>query len=99
MGPVRPYPATVETTAVVDHQTSVAFWGNRYSVPPGFGGVAMGPAPPAGTGSLEVVSPSGALVLTHTLAPAGSGDDGAHPRAPRGAREGRVGPVHQRTSL
>ena len=39
--PALPYPATIEAAAAVDHQASVAFRGNRYSVPPGFRGATM----------------------------------------------------------
>jgi transposase len=71
--PAVAYPATVETTAVVDHQASVAFRGNRYSVPPGYRAATMRLFHRLGTGSLEVVSPSGILLVTHSLAAPGAG--------------------------
>ncbi|HZT66313.1 MAG TPA: hypothetical protein VFA11_11045 [Acidimicrobiales bacterium] len=71
--PPVPYPATVEETAVVDHQATVAFRGNRYSVAPGLGGVTMTLRHRLGTATLEVFSPAGVLLVAHSLAPAGAG--------------------------
>ena len=71
--PVAAFPATVEITAVVDHQASVAFRGNRYSVAPGLGGTAMTLRHRLGTTTLDVVSPAGMLLVTHPLAAPGSG--------------------------
>ena len=71
--PAACYPATVQTTAVVDHQASVAFRGNRYSVPPGYRTATMRLFHRLGSGALEVVSPSGILVVTHRLAAPGAG--------------------------
>jgi transposase len=71
--PALPYPATVETTAAVDQRASVAFRGNRYSVPPGYRGATMKLFHRLGSGSLEVVSPSGILLVTHHLAAPGAG--------------------------
>ncbi len=41
--------------------------------------------------TIDVVAPSGAILVTHRLAPAGSGRPGAQPRAPRGPRGRRAG--------
>jgi transposase len=71
--PAGPYPATIEVAAPVDHQASVAFRGNRYSVAPGLAGVAMTLRHRLGTATVDVVSPAGALLVTHPLAPPGSG--------------------------
>ena len=71
--PVLPYPATIEVAAAVDHQASVAFRGNRYSVPPGLTGVTMTLRQRLGTNTLDVVSPTGVVLVTHRLAAAGSG--------------------------
>jgi hypothetical protein len=71
--PAAPFPATVEVTAPVDHTATVAFRGNRYSVPPGLAGVPMTLRHRLGTSALEVAGPAGALLVTHRLAPAGSG--------------------------
>jgi hypothetical protein len=71
--PALPYPATVETAAAVDHQASVAFRGNRYSVPPGYRGATMRLFHRLGSAGLEVVSPSGILLVTHHLAAPGAG--------------------------
>jgi hypothetical protein len=71
--PAAPYPATIEETALVDHQASVAFRGNRYSVPPGLAGVTMTLRHRLGTTSLDVVSPARIVLVTHELAPPGAG--------------------------
>ncbi|MDQ6724882.1 MAG: IS21 family transposase [Actinomycetota bacterium] len=71
--PAVPYPATVEVTRPVDDRASVAFRGNRYSVAPGLGGVELTLRHRLGTGSLEVFSPAGALMVSHRLAPPGAG--------------------------
>ncbi|MHB8463360.1 MAG: Mu transposase domain-containing protein [Acidimicrobiales bacterium] len=68
-----PFPATIEVAAPVDHQASVAFRGNRYSVPPGLAGVTMTLRHRLGTPTLDVVSSAGIVLVTHTLAPPGSG--------------------------
>jgi len=71
--PAAPYPATIEVLAAVDHQASVAFRGNRYSVLPGLAGVTMTLRQRLGTTTLDVVSPAGMVVVTHKLATPGSG--------------------------
>ena len=71
--PAAPYPATIELTAPVDHRASVAFRGNRYSVPPGLAGVTMTLRQRLGTTTVDVVSPAGIVLVTHQLAAAGSG--------------------------
>ena len=71
--PPVPYPATIEVSRIVDDKATVAFRGNRYSVPPGLGGVELGLRHRLGTGTLEVVSPGGAELVSHRLAIAGTG--------------------------
>ena len=71
--PWAPYPATVVVERIVDDNATVAFRGNRYSVPPGLGGTTMTLRHRLGTTSLAVVSPSGAVLATHGLLPAGAG--------------------------
>jgi hypothetical protein len=71
--PAAPFPATVEDTAVVDHQASVAFRGNRYSVAPGLAGVTMRLRHRLGSATLDVVSPAGVILVTHHLAAPGAG--------------------------
>jgi transposase len=71
--PAVPYPATICVEAPVDHQASVAFRGNRYSLPPGLAGVTMTLRQRLGTTTLDVVSPAGVLLVTHQLAPRGAG--------------------------
>jgi transposase len=71
--PPSPFPATVETTAPVAANASVAFRGNRYSVPPGLQGAELTLRHRLGSSMVEVHSPSGRLVVAHRLAPAGMG--------------------------
>lgn len=71
--PAAPYPATVEVYAPVDHQASVAFRGNRYSVPPGLAGVTMTLRHRLGTTTVDVVSPAGIVLVAHALAAPGAG--------------------------
>jgi hypothetical protein len=72
--PAAPYPATIEVTAAVDHRASVAFRGNRYSVAPGLQGATMALRHRLGTSTVEIFSPGGVLLVSHQLAPAGSGE-------------------------
>jgi len=71
--PAVPYPATIEVHRTVDDRASVAFRGNRYSVPPGMGGTELILRHRLGTGSLEVFSPSGIELVSHVLAAPGAG--------------------------
>ena len=71
--PAAPYPATLEVTAPVDHRATVAFRGNRYSVPPGLGGATMTLRHRLGTTTLDVVSPAGVVLVTHALGAPGAG--------------------------
>ncbi len=71
--PWAPYPATVCVERTVADNATVAFRGNRYSVPPGLTGSVLEIRHRLSTQTLEVHAPSGALVARHALAPAGSG--------------------------
>ncbi len=71
--PAAPYPATVEVTATVGDNASVAFRGNRYSVAPGLSGTELILRHRLGTATVVIHSPAGAVLATHRLAPAGSG--------------------------
>ncbi len=76
--PAVPYPATIEVHQIVDDKASVAFRGNRYSVAPGLAGSSSR----SGTGSARRASrssrPPGTELVSHRLARAGAGADGAH---------------------
>ncbi|EQD38445.1 transposase IstA protein [mine drainage metagenome] len=71
--PLLPYPATIEVARFVDDKASVAFRGNRYSLPPGMGGVELTLRHRLGTGTLEVFSPAGIELVSHRLAVSGAG--------------------------
>ena len=71
--PAVPYPATIEVHRFADDKASVAFRGNRYSVPPGMGGAELTLRHRLGTGSLEVFSPAGIELVSHRLAQSGAG--------------------------
>lgn len=57
----------------MDTDATVAFCGNRYSVPPGLIGSQLVLRHRLGTAMLEVYSAAGSLLATHRLAPAGAG--------------------------
>ena len=97
--PAAPYPATVQAAVTVDHRASVAFRGNRYSVMPGMQGMTVALRHRLGTKALEIYSPSGTLVVTHQLAPAGAGEIVRGPRAQRSPGKGRARPVHPGQAL
>jgi len=63
--PAAPYPATVELVATVGADASVAFRGNRYSVPPGLAGIEMQLRHRLGSATLEIFSPAGARLGHH----------------------------------
>jgi transposase len=67
------FPATTEVERVVADNASVAYQGNRYSVPPGLSGTTLLVRHRLGSPTADVVAPSGAILVTHRLAPAGSG--------------------------
>jgi hypothetical protein len=71
--PAVPYPATIEVTRAADDRASVAFRGNRYSVTPGLGGTELMLRHRLGTGTAEIFTPGGTLMVTHRLAPPGAG--------------------------
>ena len=71
--PGVPYPATIEVSRAVDDRASVAFRGNRYSVSPGLGGTELMLRHRLGTGTAEIFTPGGTLLVTHRLAPPGAG--------------------------
>lgn len=70
--PAVPFPATLIANRVVAGNASVAFRGNRYSVPPGLSGVELELRHRLGTATLAVHARSGAPLVTHRLAPAGA---------------------------
>jgi hypothetical protein len=71
--PAAGYPATVQVTRVVAANATVAFRGNRYSTPPGLAGVDVVVRHRLGAATVDIVAPSGAILVTHRLAPAGAG--------------------------
>ena len=72
--PWAPYPATICVERTVADNATVAFRGNRYSVPPGLVGSVFEVRHRLSTQTLEIHSPSGGLLLgRHVLAPPGSG--------------------------
>ena len=71
--PPAPFPATTEVSRIVADNATVAFRGNRYSVPPGLSGATLLVRHRLGSPTMDVVAPSGAILVTHRLAPAESG--------------------------
>jgi len=71
--PPAPYPVSIELTRIVGANATVAFRGDRYSVPPGLAGVQLRCRHRLGSKTLEICSASGALVATHRLGEPGAG--------------------------
>ncbi|MGH9047173.1 MAG: Mu transposase domain-containing protein [Acidimicrobiales bacterium] len=71
--PPAPFPATTEVSRVVADNATVAYQGNRYSVPPGLSGTTLVVRHRLSSPTADVVAPSGAILVTHRLAPPGSG--------------------------
>jgi transposase len=71
--PAAPYPATVEVIRPVGADATVAFRGNRYSVPPGLVGTELTVRYRLGTATVEVSASSGTVLASHRLAVAGAG--------------------------
>ncbi|MGH9244161.1 MAG: Mu transposase domain-containing protein, partial [Acidimicrobiales bacterium] len=81
--PAAVYPATIEVGRTVADNAAAPFRGNLYSVPPGLGGLEVTLRHRLGTGTVEIHAPSGVLLVSHRLAPAGAG---AVVRTPEHAR-------------
>lgn len=71
--PVAPYPATLTVCRTVGDNAAVAFRGNSYSVPPGLGGTVLTLSHRLGSGTVQVTSPAGGVLVSHRLAAPGSG--------------------------
>jgi transposase len=71
--PEHPYPAMVTERRVVAANALVSVWGNRYSVPPGLVGTEVIVRWRLGADTIDIVSPAGVIVVSHRLAPRGSG--------------------------
>lgn len=71
--PACVFPATISVTRIVADNATVAFRGNRYSIPPGLAGAELTLRHRLGSPTVEVHSPAGALIVVHRLAPAGAG--------------------------
>jgi transposase len=71
--PALAFPATIEVTRVVAANATVAFRGNRYSVPPGLTDVDLSLRHRLGSATIEIHSPVGGLLAAHRLAPPGAG--------------------------
>jgi transposase len=71
--PLLAYPATVSVSRVVAANATVAFRGNRYSLPPGLTGASVTVEHRLSAATLQIVAPSGSVLAEHRLAPAGAG--------------------------
>jgi transposase len=70
--PPAVFPATLEVTRTVAPNATVAFRGNAYSVPPGLTASELALRHRLGSGTVEVHSPTGMLLVMHRLALAGA---------------------------
>lgn len=71
--PALAFPATIEVSRVVAANATVAFRGNRYSVPPGLTDISVSLRHRLGSATVEIQAPAGGLLAAHRLAPAGAG--------------------------
>ena len=71
--PAAPYPAIVEAVRTVTSAATVSFEGNFYGTPPGFYGQVVTVRHRLGSGLVEVVSASGAVLSCHGRARPGTG--------------------------
>lgn len=71
--PPVPFPAVIEVTRVVADNATLSYRGNRCSSPPGLGGSTLLVCQRLGTPTIDVVASSGQILVTHRLAPDGSG--------------------------
>jgi transposase len=71
--PALAFPATIEVTRVVAANATVAFRGNRYSVPPGLTDLSVALRHRLGSATVEIRSANNALLAAHRLAPPGAG--------------------------
>jgi len=71
--PPAPFPATIEVERTVADNATVAYRGNRYSTPPGLAGSTLLVRKRLGQVTIDVIAPSGAMLVTHRCAPDGSG--------------------------
>lgn len=82
--PPEPYPAMLELERVVSASATVAFEGNRYSVPPAHVGERATVRCRLGEPQLRIISAAGVLLATHRRLPAGAGQtvrSGEHQQA------------------
>ena len=101
VGPAgTPSPATITVTRPVDDNATVAFRGNRYSVPPGLSGVVLELRHRLASSTLEIHATSGALLATHRLAPSRSRPSCAPPSTglPSSRSSCRASPPHGRAT-
>jgi hypothetical protein len=71
--PAVPFPAMVGVERTVAGNATIAYRGNHYSTPPGLGGATLLVRHRIGQATIDIVAPSGAILVTHRLAPDGSG--------------------------
>ncbi|MGQ0824950.1 MAG: IS21 family transposase [Actinomycetota bacterium] len=71
--PPLPFPATTTVERVVAANALVHYEGNRYSVPPGFVDKIVSVRWRLGADRIEVVAPSGQVIVEHRRAPKGAG--------------------------
>ena len=71
--PPVPFPAVIELERIVADNATVAYRGNRYSVPPGLTASTLLVRQRLGQATIDVVAPSGQVLVTHRCAPDGSG--------------------------
>lgn len=89
--PWAPYPATIVVERTVADNATVAFRGNRYSVPPGLSGSVFEVRHRLSTSTIEVHAASGRLVASHGLVADGMGVTQRLPEHRRSLEEAVLG--------
>ena len=97
--PPAPFPATTEVERIVADNASVAFRGNRYSVPPGLGGTTLLVRHRLSLSDHRRRGSLGSDPRHPPPGPGGIGRPGAQCRAPRSARGGRAQRLHHGSSV
>ena len=73
LGLPAPFRRRSRSNAIVADNAVVAYRGNSYSAPPGLSKTILSVRQRIGSQTIEVVAPSGAVLVTHRVAPDGSG--------------------------
>jgi transposase len=100
--PLVPFPAVIEDCRVVSAQALVAWHGNFYSVPPGYGGRQVTVTARLGAATIDIITAAGTTIVRHRREPDHAGvvvQDAGHVAALEAkvlAARGQAGRPHRR---